>query len=137
MLQNRHRPSFLLAVWRGMRRRCPNCGRAPLLAGYLRQVDHCAACGEPFGHIRADDAPPWLTILVVGHVVVPLAVTVESFVTWPVWVATAVWALTALALSAVVLPRAKGVFLAAIWSLRAPGSEMGPETNVGAGSKAG
>ncbi len=133
MPPRQERPPFLLAVWRGMRGRCPNCGRAPLLAGYLRQVDHCAACGEPFGHIRADDAPPWLTILVVGHIIVPLAATVESVATWPVWVATTVWASAALVLSAVILPRAKGVFLAAIWSLRAPGSETGSETGSGAG----
>jgi uncharacterized protein (DUF983 family) len=119
------RPSFLRAVWRGMAGRCPNCGLGPLLASYLRQVDRCAVCGEAYGHIRADDAPPWLTILVVGHLIVPLAIAVESVSTWSVWIATAVWATAALALSALVLPRAKGVFLAAIWSLKAPGSEVG------------
>lgn len=119
----KERPPFLQAVWRGMRGRCPNCGLGPLLATYLRQVERCSVCGEPFGHIRADDAPPWLTILVVGHVIVPLAITVETVATWPVWLGTTVWATTALVLAALVLPRAKGVFLAAIWSLRAPGSE--------------
>jgi uncharacterized protein (DUF983 family) len=121
----KQRPSLLRAVWRGLQRRCPNCGRGPLMATYLRQVDQCAMCGEPYGHIRADDAPPWLTILAVGHVVVPTAIAVESMATWPVWMATIVWATAALALSAAVLPRAKGLFLAAIWSLRAPGSEAG------------
>jgi uncharacterized protein (DUF983 family) len=34
-----------------------------------------------------------------------------------------VWPLLALGLTIVVLPRAKGVLLSAIWALRAPGSE--------------
>lgn len=117
------RPSFPIAAWRALRRRCPNCGRAPLFASYLRQVDHCAACGEAYGHIRADDAPPWLTILIVGHVVLPLALAMGFLLTWPAWIGVVLWSTVAVGLSAVVLPRAKGFFLAAIWHLRSPGSE--------------
>lgn len=118
-----HRPPFVVAAWRALCGRCPNCGEGRLFAGYLKQVDACANCGEAFGHIRADDAPPWLTILVVGHIIVPLAVTIETFDLWPTWVAMTLWPSVALALTLAVLPRAKGVFLAAIWLTRAPGSE--------------
>ncbi|MFO1156168.1 MAG: DUF983 domain-containing protein [Rhodospirillales bacterium] len=74
----RTRPPFLVAVGRGLSGRCPNCGEGRLFRAYLKQVDACAVCGEPWGHIRADDAPPWLTILIVGHIVVPAAMAVES-----------------------------------------------------------
>ncbi|MBK8174995.1 MAG: DUF983 domain-containing protein [Rhodospirillales bacterium] len=89
----------------------------------MTPVDHCAVCGEAFGHIRSDDAPPWLTILVVGHVVIPLAATIEAIATWPAWVGMTLWPTLSFVLAAAVLPRAKAVFLAAIWHTKAPGSE--------------
>lgn len=32
------------AVWRGWRKRCPNCGRGPLFVGWARTVDACPSC---------------------------------------------------------------------------------------------
>jgi uncharacterized protein (DUF983 family) len=119
------RPSFPLAAWRAVTGRCPNCGQGRLFASYLKQVEHCAVCGEAFGHIHADDAPPWLTILLVGHILVPTAIIVESFALWPDWVGMTVWPLLALGLALIILPRAKGLFLAGIWVTRGPGSEHG------------
>ena len=29
------------ALWRGWRRKCPNCGSGPLLTGYLKVNDTC------------------------------------------------------------------------------------------------
>ena len=117
------RPPLWIALRRGLAGRCPSCGRGRLFASYLKQVDRCAACGEPLGHIRSDDAAPWLTILVVGHVVVPIVLAVEMRTSWPDWVSMTLWPILALALAAVVLPRAKGFFLSLIWSTGAPGSE--------------
>ena len=117
------RPIFPVAALRALVGRCPYCGRGKLFRSYLKQVDHCAACGEAWGHIRADDAPPWLTILVVGHVLVPPAVAVEAWHMAPGWVSMTLWPCLAVILSLLILPRAKGLFIAAIWSARAPGSE--------------
>lgn len=117
------RPGLWTALSRALGRRCPNCGRGRLFASYLKQVERCAACGEAFSHIRSDDAAPWLTILVVGHVLVPILLTVEQNTSWPDWVAMTVWPVAALALAALVLPRAKAVFIGLIWATRAPGSE--------------
>lgn len=117
------RPGVGEAIWRGLKGRCPCCGRGRLFARYLRQVEACPDCSEPLGHLRSDDAAPWLTILVVGHIVVPLMLTVDRYSPWPTWLAMTVWPLAALALTLVVLPRAKGVLLSVIWATRAPGSE--------------
>lgn len=117
------RPGVAEALGRGLRGRCPACGQAPLFARFLKQVEHCPACGEALGHLRSDDAAPWLTILIVGHVVVPLMLSVERYSAWPTWVAMTVWPLFALALTLAVLPRAKGMLLGIIWATRAPGSE--------------
>ena len=119
----RRRPGLAIALCRAVTGRCPRCGRGRLLAGYLRQVERCAVCGEAWGHIRADDAPPWLTILIVGHIILPLALSVERTVDWPDWVSMTLWPALALVLVALILPRAKAVMLALIWFTRAPGSE--------------
>lgn len=117
------RPKVGEAIRRGVFGRCPNCGQGKLFASYLKQVEHCAVCGEAFGHLRSDDAAPWLTILVVGHVVVPIVLAVESRTSWPSWVSMTLWPSLALLLVAIVLPRAKAVFLSAIWATGSPGSE--------------
>jgi uncharacterized protein (DUF983 family) len=110
-----------LTIFRTLLGHCPNCGVGNLMASYLKQVDRCSHCGESFGLIRADDAPPWLTILVVGHIVVPLALMVERNPPWPNWIAMLIWPAIAAALGLAILPRAKALFIGIIWSTRAPG----------------
>jgi uncharacterized protein (DUF983 family) len=65
-------PPLGTALGRGLLCRCPSCGKTKLFAGYLTVVRACTNCGAPLGSARADDAPPYFTILVVGHIVVPL-----------------------------------------------------------------
>src|SRR3546814_19379561 len=60
------------AIWRGLRGRCPSCGEAKLFARFLKQVERCTLCAEPLGPLRPADAAPWLTILGVGPLGVPL-----------------------------------------------------------------
>ncbi len=98
--------------------RCRNCGRGRLFRAYLKQVEHCADCNEALGHIRADDGPPWLTVIIVGHVVVAIAMAVEAYATWPQWWSMAFFSGLALAMVLIILPRAKGVFIGAIWASR-------------------
>jgi uncharacterized protein (DUF983 family) len=117
------RPSLRDAMWRGLKGRCPACGKAKLFASFLKQVDRCPACGEALGHVRSDDAAPWLTILVVGHIALPVILSVERYSQWPMWLAMTVWPLFALALTLAVLPRAKGFLLSIIWATGASGSE--------------
>ncbi len=107
-----------LALRRGVMGRCPNCGKGHLFRSYLKQVDACACCHEAFAHIRADDGPPWLTILVVGHIVVALALIVESNANWPAWLSVASFSTLAVVLALLLLPRAKGIFIGAIWASR-------------------
>ncbi len=37
---------------------------------YLKVADTCPHCGEALHHHRADDAPAYFTIVIVGHIVV-------------------------------------------------------------------
>lgn len=113
----------MTALARALRLDCPNCGKAPLLRGYLKQVDACPSCGERFGHIRSDDAAPWLTILIVGHALVPFMVAIESADIWPQAVSIIFWPAIGILMAGLTLPRAKALFISLIWFEKSPGSE--------------
>ncbi|MFZ5835607.1 MAG: DUF983 domain-containing protein [Pseudomonadota bacterium] len=118
-----HQQTFLTATARGFAGRCPNCGKGKLFRAFLKPVDACARCDEAIGHIRADDGPAWLTILITGHVVVPLLLMVEQRTAWPVWVATSFWSALVVVLVLILLPRSKGAFIGAIWRTQATGED--------------
>ncbi len=65
------RPPLGLALRRGLFNRCPICGQGKVFRGFLRVVDRCEVCEAPLGTLRADDAPPYFTIFIVGHLFVP------------------------------------------------------------------
>ncbi len=129
------RPGIWVSMRRALAGRCPNCGHGKLFASYLKQVDRCVSCGEPWGHIRSDDAAPWLTILIVGHIVVPIVLAVEMYGSLPEWMAMLIWPAFAALLALAVLPRAKAVLMAIIWATRAPGSELEPDAAATAPSR--
>ncbi len=116
------RDNLWQAVRRGVSYLCPNCGKGHLFRAYLKQVDYCSECEESFGSIRADDGPTWLTVVIVGHIVVALALIVERVAPLSVIWSISIFAALSLAMCLAILPRAKGVFIAAIWSMRVPDS---------------
>lgn len=92
-----------------------------MLHSYLKVNDHCATCGEPLHHQRADDGPPWLTIMIVGHIIGPGMLYV--FTAWqpdPLIMALG-FCTFAIVLSLYLLPRLKGVFVAIQWANRMHG----------------
>lgn len=70
-------PGLGTALLRGIKGTCPACGKTKLFRGYLRVADDCTTCGAPLSQVRADDLPPYLTIFVVAHIVVPLMLLVD------------------------------------------------------------
>jgi uncharacterized protein (DUF983 family) len=61
--------SVLIGMKRGAAMRCPNCGKGHLYRKYLK-VQACEACRNDNSRYPADDAPPYFTILIVGHLMV-------------------------------------------------------------------
>lgn len=84
-------PPLLTLVGRGVRNRCPVCGEGCVFKGFLRVVPECAVCGAPLGQLRADDAPPYIVIFLVGHLLVPGVFWVERHYQPPMWLHMAVW----------------------------------------------
>lgn len=62
-------PSWPITIWRGLCGRCPQCGAAPIFNGYLKVHETCLHCAAPLGDMPADDAPPYVAMLVVLHFV--------------------------------------------------------------------
>jgi len=105
------------ALLRGTRGRCPSCGQGKLFRAYLKTRDICTECGEELHHHRADDAPPYFTIMIVGHIVVPLMLMVERIWHPDLWVHSAIWLPLTLLLSLLCLPIAKGALVSVQWAL--------------------
>jgi uncharacterized protein (DUF983 family) len=112
-------------VWQAMRRgfalRCPSCGEGRLFGSFLKVSDRCPACGEALYHQRADDAPAYFTIVIVGHVIVGGVLSVERAFHPATWVHAAIWLPMTLLLSLWLLPRVKGALVGLQWALRMHG----------------
>ena len=113
---NPHKASAWTALGRGLRCRCPVCGQGRLFRGYLTLAPACEACGTAFGHLRADDAPPYFTIFLVGHLLVPGVFWVEKAYEPPMWVHMALWLPFFTVVSMLLLRPVKGAVVA--WMLR-------------------
>lgn len=109
------------ALLKGVKRRCPRCGEQPMFNGYLTVRDACDSCGLEFHHHRADDMHPWITILIVGHLVVPFMLTAATQWGWPDWAHMVFWPSVVLVLSLTILPFAKGFVIALQWALKMHG----------------
>lgn len=101
-------PPLGVALWRGFRRVCPACGTTKLFLGYLAVEPACAHCGAPVGRARADDAPPYFTIVIVGHIVIPLMLLMEQHSAPPTWLMAAIFLPLSAALTLGLLPLVKG-----------------------------
>ena len=112
------------ALWRGITMRCPACGRGRLFRRYLKVADRCPACGEELHHHRADDAPPYFTIFLVGHLVVPMIIAVEMLWHPALWVHLVLWIPLVIILSLALLPLVKGGIVALQWALCMHGFEF-------------
>lgn len=118
------------AFARGAMGRCPACGQGKLFSGYLRVVDVCAHCHAPLGRIRADDAPPYFTIFVAGHVLLPFVFLVEKAWHPEMWVHMAIWLPAFAIVSTLLLRPVKGMVLAWMMRLGLTGDEQGAPVPV-------
>ncbi len=110
-------PTLATAIGRGLRMVCPSCGKTKLFHGYLKVTPVCANCGAPLGLARADDAPPYFTILIVGHVVIGGLVWLERAYGPPLWVQTAIWVPVTVAMTLLLLRPVKGATVGLMLSL--------------------
>jgi uncharacterized protein (DUF983 family) len=110
------------AILRGAMCRCPRCGKGKLFRAYLKVNDTCPVCGEELFHHRADDLPPYLGIVIIGHILIfallDLEITQASVN--PI-LSLAILLPLAVILSLALLPSIKGAVVGLQWANRMHG----------------
>ena len=116
------------ALKRGLRGRCPRCGQGKLFRAFLKVADHCSVCGLDFTPHRADDLPAYLVIVIVGHLLVPIILWIETDYSPPVWLQLSIYLPFTLVASLLLLQPVKGAVVGMQWALRMHGfDEQNPE----------
>lgn len=106
------------SVKRGISHRCPACGTGKLFGRYLKIEPACEACRHPLARYPADDGPAYLTILLVGHLIVgpmlffPIVWETSPLISLPIILS----ALTVVTL--LLLPRVKGGWVGLMYALQ-------------------
>jgi uncharacterized protein (DUF983 family) len=109
------------SMWRGARCRCPACGEGRIFRAYLKVNDYCPECGEALYHQRADDAPPYVVIFIVGHIIIGLLLGVEKAFQPELWVHMVLWLPLTAILSLALLPPVKGALVGLQWAIKMHG----------------
>jgi len=109
------------AMKRGFRGRCPRCGEGKLFRAFLKVDNNCSVCSLDFTPHRADDLPAYLVIVIVGHIVVPLALWIETDYSPAVWLQLAIYLPLTVVLSLALLQPVKGAVVGFQWAMRMHG----------------
>ena len=118
------------SILRGATLKCPKCGEGKLFRAYLKVNDTCPNCHEELFHHRADDLPPYLAIIIVGHVLIGTMLHIEM--AWSV--NPVIYLATLLPLSIILpiamLPSLKGGVVGLQWAHRMHGfGESDPKSD--------
>jgi uncharacterized protein (DUF983 family) len=108
--------SMALGMKRGVTLHCPNCGQGKLYRAYLK-VKACEVCGNDNTVYPSDDAPPYFTILIVGHLVIAPLLFFPIIWQAPAWMVLGVTLPLLLGLTMGLLPVVKGAVVGAHWAL--------------------
>ena len=87
-------------------------------------------CGLDFTPHRADDLPAYLVIVIVGHIVVPTALIIETDFSPPVWLQLSIYLPLTLILSLVLLQPVKGAVVGMQWALKMHGFDDNPPEGI-------
>lgn len=104
------------ALHRGWQSKCPACGEGSLFSKYLSVRSECGHCGLQLHNHRADDAPPYFTIFITAHIVVPALMVIERVAYPALWVQLTIGLSLTAGLALLLLPRIKGMTIGLQWA---------------------
>jgi uncharacterized protein (DUF983 family) len=110
------KPSIWTGIRRGLGCRCPVCGEGRLFSSFLKVRPQCEICGADNTIYPSDDFPPYLTIIIVGHVVIPLFMWVDFRFEPSMWLQAAIWLPLTVIMSLGLLPSMKGATIGLCWA---------------------
>ncbi|MEO8722288.1 MAG: DUF983 domain-containing protein [Sphingobium sp.] len=109
------------ALLSGLRNRCPACGTGKIFSRFLKPAHACVHCGQAFDGHEADDFPSYIVIILLGHIMVPTMIEVNSALAIPLGWQGAIWPMLALALAGAMIQPVKGAVIAYQWARRMHG----------------
>lgn len=109
------------ALRHGFRGRCPFCGQGKMFHAFLKVDNRCSVCEQDFTPHRADDLPAYLVIVIVGHIIVPLVLSIETNYSPPLALQLAIYLPGTLIASLLLLQPLKGAVVALQWAFRMHG----------------
>ncbi|MBN8992759.1 MAG: DUF983 domain-containing protein [Rhizobiales bacterium] len=118
------------AMKRGFMCRCPRCGEGKLFRAFLKVGNDCSACGLDYTPHRADDLPAYLVIIIVGHIVVPVVLWVETNYAPAIWVQMATYLPFTFISSLLLLQPVKGAVVGFQWALRMHGFDENAASDI-------
>ncbi|MEL7272494.1 MAG: DUF983 domain-containing protein [Pseudomonadota bacterium] len=109
---------ILPAVIKGVKCRCPRCGEGQLFNKWLKVAPACNHCGEELHYEKAQDLPPYITIMIVGHVIVTLIMILEANFDLSLWTHLALWIPISTIMTLAIMQPVKGGVVGLQWALR-------------------
>ena len=112
-------PRLPQTVWSAMARgftgKCPRCGGTHLFARFLKPVARCGLCAQDWTLHAADDFPPYVAIIVTGHVMAPVMIVLGAATAIPMWATMTIAIGLSVAMLMGLLQPAKGAIIALQW----------------------
>ena len=105
------------SVLRGIKHRCPSCGDGKLFRRYLKVEPTCGECGQDLARYPADDGPAYLTIVLVGHLVIAPLLLFPVVWETPPHIALPILLGGLAAITLALLPRVKGGWIGLMYAL--------------------
>jgi len=112
-----HHP-LLRSLGRGLSQHCPNCGKGGIYRAYLKVRPNCEACGHELARYPADDGPAYLTILLIGHLIVGPALFFPVVWETPPQISLPIILSVLTAVTLLALPRVKGGWIGMMYALQ-------------------
>jgi uncharacterized protein (DUF983 family) len=99
-------------VWRGLRLRCPVCGKGRLFRTYFRMYDNCSVCGVGF----AREHGQWVGSLDINTfgVAVLLMIGAAFSPSWPLAVSLEIWCAAAVIVPLITFRFSRGLWMAIV-----------------------
>ncbi|MFC3703386.1 DUF983 domain-containing protein [Devosia honganensis] len=104
------------AIWRGIKCKCPRCGKAWLFHHYIEQVDACPVCGEPLAYYKVGLFLPLIVITIMVHIIAFTMLQMELSGNSNPLVYLYVLVPLSGVLSLALLPPAKGGLIGLMWA---------------------
>ena len=112
---------ILHPLWRSIRRglahHCPACGTGQLYGRYLKVRPVCADCGYALARHPADDGPAYLTIILMGHLIIAPMLFLPIVWQSPAYYSLPILLSVVVALALLLLPRVKGGWIGLMYAL--------------------